>query len=401
MVLLFLSITGFVLSAILLYFNARKLPASFFLSALFFLVSLYSFVQWVFYYSDSSILVGIFYMNFAFLAYLIGPLNYWYARSMLKDDFRLKRNDLWHLIPTVFMLATTLPYMFTSWTEKTRVASEIINDLYYLIIYKPTIIHQLLPNSIVYISRDSLILIYLLFTIPLFVKYFRQAKEKQVIFGQGYMIRWLIVFQFFFFILVAGHILVIGRAMFYDNPVLVYGASKVQALASLGLTGLLISPLFFPEILYGLPRIPNHYLNKENGARNHLDPKSRKLNGAFEHDYIRLIDEKVDQCLLEHQPYIKKNFNMTELSVMINIPVHHLAYFFREEKKLSFTNYRNQWRVEYAKTLIKEGKAKELTLEAIGLLSGFTNRNSFITAFKRNEGLSPHEYLSDLRMTAE
>ena len=74
MILLSLSIIGFILSAILLYFNARKFPASVYLGALFFLVSLYGFIQWILYYSDSLLLVGIFYSNFSFLAFIIGPL---------------------------------------------------------------------------------------------------------------------------------------------------------------------------------------------------------------------------------------------------------------------------------------------------------------------------------------
>jgi AraC-like DNA-binding protein len=67
----------------------------------------------------------------------------------------------------------------------------------------------------------------------------------------------------------------------------------------------------------------------------------------------------------------------------------------------TFINYRNQWRVENAKTLIKEGKAEELTLEAIGMLSGFTNRNSFIVAFKRVEGIPPNQYASQVEVKSD
>ena len=46
------------------------------------------------------------------------------------------------------------------------------------------------------------------------------------------------------------------------------------------------------------------------------------------------------------------------------------------------------------KKLISEGKAEELTLEAIGIQSGFTNRNTFFTAFKKVEGVSPSAFLA-------
>ena len=399
MILLTLSIIGLILSIILVYFNARKFPVTIFLGAFFFLVSLYSFIQWVLYYSKSPTLIGIFYLNFAFLAYLIGPLNYWYVRSKLKDDYRLIKRDLWHLVPSLVVLVTSIPYMFTSWSFKTRVASEILNDLNYLMIIKPTALHQLVPNQIIYLSRDLLIFVYLIFSILLFMRYFRQAKEKSVIFRQGYMTKWMIVFQFFFFLLVTGHILVMSRAIFYDDPDLVYTASRMQLIAGIGLTGLLVSPFFFPEILYGLPRLPNHYLNENKAGNNHMNELPKNHIAHLETDYLRLIGQKADQYMMEYQPYLQKDFNLAELSVLIHIPVHHLAYFFREEKKQSYTNYRNRCRVEYAKNLINEGKAKELTLEAIGLLSGFTNRNSFIIAFKRFERVSPHQYLSHVEQT--
>jgi len=80
------------------------------------------------------------------------------------------------------------------------------------------------------------------------------------------------------------------------------------------------------------------------------------------------------------------------MAKLTGIPAHHLAYYFREEKKQAFNDYRNEWRVGHAKKLIRDGKAKELTLEAIGLLSGFSTRNTFYTSFKRVEGVSPSTY---------
>lgn len=401
MILLFLSIIGFILSIILMYFNARKFPTSVYLGAFFFLVSLYGFIQWVFHYSGSPALVGIFYSNFAFLAFLIGPLNYWYIRGILKDDYRLKMLDYWHLVPALIAMVTSIPFMFTPWAEKIRVATEIINDLGYLMIIKPTVIHQLIPNKFIYLGRDVLIFVYLIFSVLLMVRYFRQAKEQLVIFGQKYMIKWLIVFQFFFFLLVLGRVLVMWRAIVYDDPDLVYAASRVQLLASIGFIGLMISPLFFPEILYGLPRIPKDYRDKVNGMKNNAQRVPKKHNVSLESEYIELIGTKVDHCMMEHQPYLQKIFTLTELSVLIHIPVHHLAIYFREEKEQTFLNYRNQWRVKYAKTLLNEGKGKDLTLEAIGMLSGFTNRNSFIIAFKRCEGLTPREYSTNSGATTE
>lgn len=91
----------------------------------------------------------------------------------------------------------------------------------------------------------------------------------------------------------------------------------------------------------------------------------------------------------EHQPYLQPDCNIGHLAERVNLPVHHLAYYFREIKKQHFTDYRNQWRINHAKNLIRQGKANEMTLEAIGMLSGFSSRNAFINDFKKLEGISP------------
>jgi len=64
---------------------------------------------------------------------------------------------------------------------------------------------------------------------------------------------------------------------------------------------------------------------------------------------------------------------------------------------MPFTDFRNRWRVNHAKNLILEGKFNDLTLEAIGLLSGFTSRNTFLNAFKKAEGISPNAFLSEIK----
>ena len=114
----------------------------------------------------------------------------------------------------------------------------------------------------------------------------------------------------------------------------------------------------------------------------------------LESDYLHHIYEKTESFMKEHKPYLQSEFNLSQLSVHIQVPAHHLGYYFREIKKQSFNDYRNEWRINHAKKLIKEGKASEMTLEAIGMLSGFSSRNAFNTDFKKFEGESPGSFAS-------
>ena len=128
--------------------------------------------------------------------------------------------------------------------------------------------------------------------------------------------------------------------------------------------------------------------------------KTNKHPLSFESDYLHSIGRKADFCMKELHPYLQPNFNLFKLSVLIDIPVHHLAYYFREEKKQSFNDFRNEWRINNAKKLIREGKASELTMEAIGLLSGFSSRNTFLAAFKKAEGIAPAVFAAQFTFIA-
>ena len=96
--LAFLSLTGIFLSIILLVFNFRNNRSSVYLSLFFFSVSIYSLLIYVLLFSKSEVLVGIVFFNIGFLTYLTGPLLFLYTRSVLTDDSRLRRRDIWPII---------------------------------------------------------------------------------------------------------------------------------------------------------------------------------------------------------------------------------------------------------------------------------------------------------------
>ncbi|MEI6175229.1 MAG: helix-turn-helix transcriptional regulator, partial [Bacteroidota bacterium] len=208
-------------------------------------------------------------------------------------------------------------------------------------------------------------------------------------------------------ILLLGFILILAlsqsflliEALVTKDSGLFYSLNFLRISLAIGLVGLMISPLFFPSILYGLPVIPatQPEWHHEPAPKADNAPEIQKVRSAiFEEAYLMQIGKIIESCMSEMQPYLQKDFNLTMLCAHTKIPVHHLAYFFREFIGQSFHDYRNKWRVEYAKKMIRDGKNKVLTLEAIGQLSGFSSRNTFFIAFKLAEGISPSEYAKGL-----
>ena len=396
-----LSIIGIILSVILLYFNARKYTSSIYLGIFFFLISLYGIIQYVILFSKSIFLIGIVFTNIGFPTYLIGPMLYFYFRSVLSDNARLKMHDWWHLLPMLFFLAGAFPYIISPWSFKLEVAQKIIEKDIMLTTYNSGLVsmYKYVPLPVVFLSRPVLVMGYLLWSAGLLLRFKIYRRESMVLQQQHFMQKWLWILLIFLFILVLSHALQLVVTFKVMNTAVFKTLNLLQVFAGTGLAGLLISPFFFPGILYGLSRLPESLENKKNTrvAFEPLPAESVIISSKFESDYLDLIGKLTDQCMNEYQPYLQQDLNLAQLSLLVNIPVHHLAYYFREVKQMSFTDFRNGWRIEHAKNLILEGKSNNLTLEAIGLLAGFTTRNTFLTTFKKVEGITPKEFVNKLR----
>ena len=126
---------------------------------------------------------------------------------------------------------------------------------------------------------------------------------------------------------------------------LAFGLNIIRIISALGLIGLMISPFFFPAILYGLPRWPVPGKRMENKSGKINAGESLKASPHFEKVYLHSIEQSISSFMKKDQPYLQPHFNISQLAVEIDVPVHHLSYFFKEEKKQSFTDYRNNSRV--------------------------------------------------------
>lgn len=421
--LLSLSIAGIFLSVVLLYYNARKYTSSIYLGIFFLLISLYGFIQYVVLYSKSVVLVAVVFTNVGFPTYLIGPMLYFYFRSVLTDDSRLKKHDLWHLLPMLVYLAGAFPYMLSPWLFKLEVAQKIIARDAMLTPLNSDLVsmYKYVPISVVFLSRPVLVLGYLLWSAGLLIRYKMHRMESMIFQQQRFMQKWLWILLGFLFILVLSHSLQLVETFAVKNTAIFKTLNLLQIFSATGLVGLLISPFFFPDILYGLPRLPvsgemskrtslsssplptqeseKQLEDSGNRSSDALPPTADDIGttSKFESNYLDFIEEQTEKYMQEFQPYLQQDFNLAQLAVLLKIPVHHLAYYFREVKQMSFIDFRNRWRIEHAKNLILEGKSGGLTLEAIGLLSGFTSRNTFLNAFKKGEGISPNAFLSHVK----
>ena len=113
----------------------------------------------------------------------------------------------------------------------------------------------------------------------------------------------------------------------------------------------------------------------------------------FDSAQLAKIDTDLRTFISSKQPFLQRGYNLRQLSEDTSIPLHHLSAFINQFYQVHYNDFINEYRVHYCQAKIRNDEWRAKTLEAIAEESGFNNRNTFTTAFKKVTGSNPSEYL--------
>jgi AraC-like DNA-binding protein len=167
------------------------------------------------------------------------------------------------------------------------------------------------------------------------------------------------------------------------------------SLVFVGFLIFIIVLVLYPQILYGLPLDRTSLIINVNEAS---VPEKEKIETiSFDEDYI----EKIKLLLLnwiEQKKYLEDESTTSSLSKDIDLPNHHVTYFFNHVNDEKYIEWRNRKRIEYAMSLINSKNGYNKTIENLGKESGFKSYSAFIHSFKKITGKLPKDYIRDLKI---
>jgi AraC-like DNA-binding protein len=397
------------LPLLILIYNKGFKTINRFLAGFFFFCSLYLLESFVFFYSDSRTIVAFFTHTHAFF-YLIGPFSFFYVRGLLRDNSRLSKTDLLHFVPFLVFFIGFIPYLVKSWSYKLMVADNILSEgwdmaQFHLNVLIPHKVDQGL--NVIQVYFYAIALWYLLW------KYKRKSTSRIYKVPQFKLIRnWLFIFTFIISVIAINFTVAMANMWLYDDKsVFLQKAGFALLFASIVYVAMNMAVMFFPHIMYGLPIEvkENEEEAKEEGATDHpgIRPapvetdiettasasknliKEKPL--LFSDEYIAVIESALQDCIAQ-KGFTDVDFTLTSLTADSKLAPHHLTYYFNQTLNNSFTNWRNQLRIEYALELINHNETDNYTLEAIGKRAGFSSYSTFVRAFKLFTGNTPTEY---------
>lgn len=365
------------LSLIILFNNWGKNFASIYLAVSLTCLSLLSSTIQLVLHVQNANLLALFLVNAGPFSFLIGPFFFFFVRSILTNNAKLKKWDLLYFIPFFLCLIENIPYMFTSFDYKLSIANKVIQNPLQL---KNIPLRLLIPLYWNNIMRMLYVGIFLTCSIVLLISNYYKVLNSKVIGKKKLLIKykWILYFILAYCIITFNLLFVyykFGQAI--DNTWLTNVKTNTILNAIVYLT-IPLCVLLLPEVLYGFTININTTNNKKTDL---LDLDIKRLNNNFFNEHA----------------YLNPSISLDTFAKESQIDKDGLELYIEKNEHLTFVDLVNKARVDYLCELLEDCKTDEYTIEALAKMSGFSSRQTMYLAFKRFKNTSPSEYLYNLK----
>ncbi len=102
---------------------------------------------------------------------------------------------------------------------------------------------------------------------------------------------------------------------------------------------------------------------------------------------------QLDALVRKNSLYKNVGFTIHNLAEYSGIPSYRISYVINKVTGKNFSNWINAFRIEKFVSMIGSGDASRYTLDSIAPSCGFSSRSTLITAFKREKGITPGQFL--------
>ncbi len=363
-----------------------------YLAAYLFFSALYLFGNFYFFYGESLDEISIF-LNFHPFFFLIGPLSFFYVRSIIRDNSKLSKTDLLHFALFFISLMGLIPFIFSSSDYRLLVASEMKSETWDLAKFE---INKIIPHLADQVICLLQTIFYAVHQWILVLTKHRRWKKSMLQLPQYKLIhKWLLTFITIYAVVAINYFVIVVCIWLYDEKSEFLARANIFLLfASIIFMAVNLSVLAFPQILYGLPQEKIAESNTEMIQEPEILENEKQVSQLFSDEYISIIELALGEEI-RLEKYTDPDYKLIKISIKSLIPVHHFSYYFNNVKSLSFSDWRNNLRIDYSKAMIDKNASTGFTLNAIAAKSGFTTPSTFFRAFKQATGKTPREYMKE------
>ena len=392
--MLLLSFFGIFFSSLLLAYNKGYKSANVYLALFILLCNIIIFINYLYFYHDSKVIRAIllsFPINSAI--YLLGPLAFFYVRSILNDNIKFAKYDWLHFLVFLLFVIGRFPYIFLGWESKLLIAEDIINHS--RINVGNSIFNNFLPTMLNLKLKGFHFSLYVLIIWILIIK----PKTIKFSLNEGLnkiksVNKWLFFFTFIISLLGISLFVIVLHFLNTKNRFVYHNETNIMfSIVFIEFIILIFGLILNPKILYNLPQAKE--LLEVRSVEVPDSEKSTVEIFSLDFDYIEKIRLLIKNWK-EELKFLDVDSSISSLSKDINLPTYHVTYFFTYVNNEKYIDWRNRLRVEHAIHLMNRKTGYNKTIESMGKKCGFRSYATFIQSFKKVTGKLPKDYLKDL-----
>ena len=308
--------------------------------------------------------------------FMIPVFIYLNLKSFLTKSFYLKKKHLLFLIVPFIAFLDYLYFHIQNSYQLDEIVKMIESNTLY--IYR---LEGFIPFEINILFRFLYALPFVIVVIRLTInqskKPFLTSEDKKTFIFIKYLL-FAIIYAYVYFFSALVLPLLVGKINYTDSL-----NSGTIIIAGVIIVFLVMSILLNPELLFDL---------KEKGKKvgkiiKESDEESTEMLNAIE---AKMIEEKF---------YLNENFSSQDVLIHFDITRNKLDELLTHIKGLSFADWLNTLRIEYAKNLLLTHN--KYTIDAISSMSGYSSRSAFYAAFKKVTNITPTEFIRQAKNNSE
>jgi AraC-like DNA-binding protein len=305
------------------------------------------------------------------ISFLIGPLYYLYVRSLLEGRLRFRLYDLLHIGPCLYMIHRMLPFFM----QPTSVKIGYIRS-----VYQANALGELSPQVLFNVWFNLILMaVYFFLAYWSISRHEREVRRSSSNTGAVEYLADLRRLTIGYGIYVLGF----GVTATFLSVFKTYGI-VVDAIWNLAKSGF-IYVIGYQALTRNFPLVQTG-----SGHENGLSESEKYRRSGLSDEQARHYFARLCELMETRQVYTDSELGLSNLAEQLSITPNQLSQIINQEADKSIYEFVNEYRIDYAKHLLKEHTDK--TVLDIALKAGFSNKATFNRVFKQHTRTTPTSF---------
>lgn len=316
-------------------------------------VLIFSFIM---HYTRLFLIVPHFYGIDNLVVFLVGPLLFFYVKSLTILEFKFRWKDVWHFALFGIMFLLNLPEFF--WSSEARIAEYLAET---------NRVAMTAKLYLVYAIIDLNLFAYLIASLWLCWKQDQARSLKNPPVNVSWLRNLLMAF------------------------LIIQIFSTIFDFFNLAQVNWSITPFFLTIVIYSMSYVGIRQSEIFTGI-NLMKLSLKYQKSPLTEEMAEKIIKKLELLMKGEKIYMDSTLSLPQLAHKLAISTHLLSQVLNERLNRNFFNFISEYRIQEAQRILRDPQGQKYSMLDIAQEVGFNSISAFNTAFKKYTGLSPSEF---------